>query len=158
MKKLTIFLYIFASIAVFGMFGDTGRTEQEETKDKKKKSRIIAAPVAFYSPETSVGLGGAGSYIFRMAGKETNTRPSSISPLAIYTFKKQFIAQLNTDLYFKDNKYRLNGEIKRMKYPNKFYGVGRDVPEENEEAYTPQITNFALTFRVDTGLGFNICC
>lgn len=155
-KKIIVFIYIFASIAGFVLFGDAGQTDKKETKDKKKKNRIIAAPVAFYSPETSVALGGAGSYVFRMAGKEKNTRPSTISPLVIYTFKKQFIAQLNTDLYFKDNKYRLTGEIKRMKYPNKFYGIGRDTLEENEEAFTGQLTNFFLTFRVNMGRGFNI--
>jgi outer membrane protein assembly factor BamA len=160
-KKMIVLLLV---ILVLGFHTyasvDTGKEAEEQTEiealTRKCKKRIIAAPILFYTPETRLAYGAAGSYIFRMAGCKKDSRPSSISPIVIYTQEKQFKAQLNTDLFFKDNKYRLKTEIKLEKYPNKFYGVGNDTLEENEELYTSRSTGFLVSFLKKIGKGFNL--
>lgn len=123
---------------------------------KKCKNRIIASPILFYTPETRLAFGGAGSYVFRLAECAENTRPSSISPVVIYTLEKQFKVQLGADLFFKNNDYRLKAEIKLEKYPNKFFGVGGNTLEEDKELYTSRSTSLFLTFLKKVGGGFNI--
>lgn len=125
---------------------ETVRRENETKKKKKCKNRIIAAPIAYYTPETNLAFGGAGSYIFRMGGCKDNTRPSSVSPVTIYTLNKQFSVQLKADLYFKNNDFRMETEVKMQKYPDKFYGIGSATLKEAEEAFTSRSTNFYLSF------------
>ncbi len=160
-KKMIVLVLV---ILVPGFFtyaaSDTAKEAEEKTEiealTKKCKKRIIAAPILFYTPETRLAYGAAGSYIWRMTGCKKDSRPSSISPVIIYTQEKQFKAQLNTDLFFKDNKYRLKTEIKLEKYPNKFYGVGNDTLEENEELYTSRSTGLLVSFLKKIGKGFNL--
>ena len=169
-KYITILLFLFLFFYFTHLFaGENSRTtatDDEKTEEsalkKKCKNRVIAAPILFYSPETRLGFGGAGSYIFHMAGCEENirnstrTRPTSISPFVLYTQKKQFIAQLGADLYFKNNDYHLTGEIKFLKYPDKFFGVGSFTPEEAEEDYTSKSASLFLSLLKKLGKGFNI--
>lgn len=129
--------------------------EKEKKEKKKRRGRIVGSPIAFYTPETSVAFGGAGSYIFHLGGKNDKiTRPSTLSPVFIYTVKKQFVARLGADLFLKNNDYNLNAEFVLEKYPNKFFGIGNDTPDEAEELYTPRRGGFTLAFLKQLKKGF----
>ena len=146
-KRVVVLLLIFT----FSL-GNLGAKED----DKKCNNRVIFSPLVFYSPETRIAFGAAGSLIFRAAGCEGETRPSSISPLVLYTQEKQFKASLNTGVYFKDNNYRVEAEIKFEKYPNKFYGIGPDTPEANKESFTPKSLSIQISVYKKLFKGFNI--
>lgn len=154
MKNKTILIYMLTLlIALSGMslYAD----KKEEKKKKKRKGRIVGSPIAFYTPETKFAFGAAGSYIFHMGGKEDKiTRPSSISPVFIYTTRNQFVARLGADLFTKNNDYNLTGEVVLEKYPNKFFGIGNDTPDEAEELFTPRRGGFTLAFLKQLAKGF----
>ena len=126
-----------------------------EERDKCKNG-IIFSPLIFYTPETRLALGGAGSYIFRLAGCQGSTRPSSISPLVIYTAENQFRALVKSEIYLKNNNYRVEAEIKFEKFPNKFFGIGSRTRETDEEMYTSKSINFQLSVLKKLVKGFNI--
>jgi outer membrane protein assembly factor BamA len=129
--------------------------EKPLEKKKKSKNRIVGSPIAYYTPETSLAFGVAGSYIFRLGGVgDKVTRPSSVSPVVIYTLKKQFITQLTTNLFFKNNSYHLSAEFKAEKFPNKFYGTGNDTLEQAEELFTPRRAGFRLGLLKQLSKGF----
>jgi outer membrane protein assembly factor BamA len=128
----------------------------EEASAETCKGRIIASPILYYTPETRLAFVGAGSYIFQLGGCDKKTRPSSLSPLLIYTLEKQFIGELKAELYFKNNGYRLVTELKYRKYPDRFYGIGGLTLEENRENYTYRSTKFYLTFLKKIKKGFNL--
>jgi outer membrane protein assembly factor BamA len=154
MRK-TIYTILTLLIAVNFSFLKAGNGSENNPAKKKCKNRIVASPFAFYTPETSVAFGGAGSYVFRVDKcKNENTRPSSISPVIIYTLKKQFKVQLGTELFFPNNSYQLKADVKFEKFPFKFYGIGIDTLEEDEEVYTPRNTAFFLSFLKNLGKGF----
>ncbi|MCP5108681.1 MAG: BamA/TamA family outer membrane protein [bacterium] len=159
-KKLIILLLIMTAAVVFSPAVNTEQETDEKTGvealKKKCKNRIIAAPIVFYTPETKFAFGAAGSYIFRLAGCKKETRPSSISPIVIYTTKKQFQAGLNSDLYFKNNNYRLETQFRLQKFPNKFFGVGNQTLEDDEELYTSKNIYLFLSFEKRIVKGFNI--
>ncbi len=167
MKKyitISLFLFMFSCFNHLLAEESSRATEDEQTdihaseKNKQCKSRVIASPLLFYFPETRLGFGGAGSYIFRVGRceKNKNGRPSSISPFVVYTLEKQFIAHLGIDLYLKNDAYHLTGEIKLLKYPDKFFGVGNHTLKADEEAYTSKSTSLFLSFLKKLGKGFNI--
>jgi outer membrane protein assembly factor BamA len=136
--------------------GTTTEAQGTETLTKKCKNRLIFSPLVFYTPETRLAFGGAGSYIFRIAGCKENARPSSVSPIVIYTLEKQFKAQLSTKLYFKNNNYRLESEIKFEKFPNKFFGIGGQTLASAEESYTSRGINLQVVVVKKLVRGFNI--
>lgn len=158
-KAITLLLLVFISFLGFAANQETkeekGAKEKtgEESSKKKNKNRIIAAPFVFYSPETRLAYGGGGSYVFRMGGSHKDTRPSAISPVFVYTQEKQIKVQLVTDLYFKNNNYRFNSLILAQKYPDKFYGLGNQTLEENEEIYTSKSLDLFFAFSKKIGKG-----
>jgi hypothetical protein len=127
-----------------------------EALARKCNNRIIAAPIFFYTPETKIAYGAASSYVMRFAGCNEGTRPSNISSVLIFTQEKQFSALLKGEFYLKNNDYRLLGEFKIDKFPNKYYGIGSDAREEDEENYTPRSTNLTLSAYKKIGTGYNI--
>jgi outer membrane protein assembly factor BamA len=153
-KRYIIFLLFTAvCLAYMNLLAEEAA---EEASTEKCKSRIIASPILYYTPETRLAFGGAGSYIFQLGGCDNKTRPSSISPLVIYTLEKQFIGELKAELYFKNNNYRLVTEFIYWKYPHRFYGIGSRTLEENREDYTYRNTKLYLTFLKKIKEGFNL--
>ena len=67
-------------------------------KGDKASSRIISSPLIYYTPETNLAFGLAGSFLFREANALPGNRPSVISPLLIYTLNRQFKAQISSDI------------------------------------------------------------
>lgn len=95
-------------------------------------------PVLYYTPETKTAFGVAAQYYHRERGSELSSRPSTIMPAFIYTQENQIIADISGEFYWKQETYRLDGEIGYSKYPDKFYGIGNDTPEDAEEDLTPR--------------------
>lgn len=121
--------------------------QQEKKPNKEKTSGFLALPVVFYTPETGLALGGGGMYYFRPRDKTRKTRPSQIAVFLMYTLKKQYNVMLNPDLYFSDGSLRVEGNIVYEKYYDKYWGIGPEVPPENEEKYTFTQTKISVTLR-----------
>lgn len=115
--------------------------------DREDGSSFIPLPVVFYQPETGVGFGASGVYLFQL-GRPTDSEarrlPSAVSAVGIYTTKSQIIAAVQTELFPTSGRYRYIGELSFSKFPTKLWGVGNDTPEELEEDYTPILFNLRL--------------
>ncbi len=105
---------------------------------------LVPLPVLFYMPETGLGFGGMATYYFRTSGGGVEERPSSLSPILVYTVKKQVIALLQGEIYLSQERYRLNLEAGYTLFPTKFWGVGNDTPDDEEEDYTPRTISLAV--------------
>lgn len=162
MKKiLIIVLFMLIGFIISPAQDDEKNKEKEtqtETAKEKCKDRVIGAPITYYTPETHLAFGAAGSYISRISGCKKDARPSSISPILIYTLEKQFKVQVNADIYLKPNDWRVQIELKAEKFPNKFFGVGNNTLESNIELFTSKSSNIALSFlkKIDRGLNLGL--
>ena len=132
------------------------KDKDEAQVKERKKSRIIFSPIAYYTPETRFAYGAAGSYIFRLSKDRPNDRPSSLSPIAVYTQEKQFYAQIKSLVYLKNEKYQIELNLKIQDYPDKFFGIGNDNSLEDKESYTSQSQSVLFTFlrKIKEGLHF----
>jgi len=92
-------------------------------------------PIIAYAPETSLQFGLGGQLVFKPFAGGENTRPSSLDLIARYTLNNQLIISSEHRIFFKEEKYILQGELEFQKFPQFFYGIGNDTPEENEELY-----------------------
>lgn len=127
---------------------DSARTDDGST--------LIPLPILFYTPETETGFGASAVYYFRPGGERAASRPSTIGAILIYTAKKQIVAQVSTDLYLPGGDYQLAVEGGGVKFPNTFWGIGNDSPDEAEEDFTPRVFNAAAELRRRVASGWYV--
>ncbi len=107
----------------------------EPDTTQRSVSRLFPLPILFYTPETGVAGGAAALLLMR---DTLAPRPSTLTANVIYTERKQAIAELDGDLYFHRDDYRLLTQFVFQRYPNKFFGIGDFTSLSNEETYTLQ--------------------
>jgi len=130
--------------------------EARQETEQQKRMGFVYFPIIFSTPETGLAVGSALSLFFRPPEAEIDSRPSTITPVFIYTQKKQIMSSLNLDLYWKEETYRLVANIGYKKYPDKFYGIGNDLPEDNEEDFTSRGAILLLDFQRKIRPGLNV--
>ena len=142
---IVILVFVLTSVDTVRVFGFDDASDKPV--DQEKDDGIILLPVLSYMPETKIAAGALVSYFFRESGSDRHSRPSTLMPSVIFTQKKQFSSELSADLYWKNELYYLKGYISYKKFPDKFYGIGNNTKEENEENYTPLIYQLRLNFQ-----------
>ena len=124
-----------------------------------KKVNIVAFPIVFYLPQTSLGLGVGGITTFRLKNEPLISRPSSVQFGAAYTFNKQLLLYLPFEIYKNNEKWKIFGEIGYYAYFYYFYGKGSRTLLENQETYDVVYPRFRLDvlkrFRQHYFVGFN---
>lgn len=98
---------------------------------------LIPFPVIFYQPETGFGFGASVLMYYPFTPGDTVSPPSSVAPVAIYTTKNQIILGVFSEMYLAEDRWRIGSSAGYSKFPNKFWGIGNDTPDEAEEDYTP---------------------
>lgn len=125
--------------------GVTLAQEAAEEDSEPKRSGLIPIPVLYYTPETKFAFGVAAQYYFRPADAGPTARPSTVTPVFIYTTNGQITAELNADLWWSQDGYHSTGYVGYSKFPDKFYGIGNDTSQDDEEDYTPRFTRLQIS-------------
>ncbi|MDH4196837.1 MAG: outer membrane protein assembly factor [Candidatus Aminicenantes bacterium] len=120
---------------------------EEKQAGEKARTGLVILPVIFSMPETGWAGGVGGLFTVRPAGSAPTARPSSLSFYAIYTERKQFEIDLKPEVYLQNERYFLSAELIINKFPNKYWGIGNDVPKSWEENYTPRTLSADLSFQ-----------
>ena len=102
---------------------------------KEKRYKILGLPLFFYVPETKFGGGGAGLVTFHFKNDSLNTRPSSVQFGLAYTQLKQALVYLPFNLWIKNEKYNVFGELGFYRYNFFFWGIGNKQEFNNQELY-----------------------
>jgi hypothetical protein len=125
--------------------------EEELKKDlgSVKSNGFLVIPHMYYKPETQLAGGLVFITYFRPEADEEkdgekkklplDIRPSTVATTLTYTQRNQFIWELFPELYMANEKYHVVGLMEAMRYPNKFWGIGNDTPDDFEEDYTSDI-------------------
>lgn len=165
-QYVIIFLSLFLLCATHQALADEPlkisafEIKKDSTK-KNKRYKILGLPLFFYVPETKFGGGAAGLVTFHFKKDSLITRPSSVQFGLAYTQLKQTLVYLPYNLWMKNEKYNLFGEIGYYRYNFFFWGVGNKQAFSNRELYDvvfPRIKLNVLQRVVKntyTGLKFN---
>ncbi len=148
LRRVKLLLFILLPVLCYlFLFADSAKSTSEADSLEQKRSGFVLLPILFYTPETEIAGGVLVNYYFRESGSKTSTRPSSVMPSLVYTQNKQIMAELSTYLYWKDEAYYSEGYIGYIKFPDKFYGIGNNTSEDDEEDYTPRSVIFHINFQ-----------
>jgi hypothetical protein len=134
-------LVLFLSLAVLaGPFRPPAASAgQEPAKDTETyRPRLIGVPFVYYSPETKLAFGGGGVVNFRAGRRKAETRTSSVWAYASYNLARQFNVMVKPEITLGGNDLYLGGLVRWERAPQKFFGVGNDMPAEDEESFTPR--------------------
>lgn len=143
MKKIyfqKIVVLFFLLISLPAMAQEEESNSDETTKDettiaaeKKYKAKLTYFPYVAFAPETSAEFGAFALRQFKPKNAGENTRPSFVQFWSSYTLNKQFNIGLKHALLLPDEKWFFKGYINFKKFPEKFYGIGDNMPQSNEE-------------------------
>lgn len=132
--------------------------QNDQEKADAKRSSFVALPYAFYSPETKFAFGAGSLYSFRVKRSLPQSRPSNVKLGITVTQKKQLIVALVPELYFKNESYYLLAWFTYYHYPDKFWGVGNDLPDSAEEQYSMDYVRTFLNVQKRVAAGLYVGC
>lgn len=101
--------------------------------DTTRSSSFFVLPAMGYAQETGLEIGVASSYNFYTDRSDPNSRTSNMTLMGTVTTEKQKNIKLNTDIWTKNNEYRILSEIRYRDWPFNFYGIGNDTWFDNED-------------------------
>lgn len=136
--SILFFLSLFLICQAFTQ--DTSQIEKKE-----KRFTLAGYPVAFYSPETSWGVGGYLLTAFRFKNQTKETPPSQISVTAAYTGMNQLLTYIPFQFFLGEQDYILKGEVGYYRYFYRFFGVGNELPKTTDEIYSVNFPRVRLT-------------
>ncbi len=141
MEFLRILKYIFICLALGSQVSAANTTPVSDTT---KNYSFIVLPLVFSSPETSWGFGGATNVTFRFKGQAPTARPSQFQLGFAYTLNKQFLSYLPFQLFFKEEKYKLYGELGYYRFVYFYFGNGNNTKEVDREVFNVNFPRIRL--------------
>ena len=134
---------ILLIVSVLQVFAQVSRKDSLNPNRKK----IIALPLVFFSPDTKFGGGAGGLLTFNFPKDSLNARRSSTTFGIAYTQLNQLLCYFPFQLFLKNQKYWLYGELGYYKYIYNYFGVGNFDNEtyiEKYDAKFPHVRIYAL--------------
>lgn len=98
------------------------------------KENLTFFPFIAYTPETSVLIGAGTTYSFKLSSN-VKEKPSYTNLLFIFSFDKQNMFINTSELVLPKN-YFLKYKLGYFYFPSKFYGVGNNTSQDDEENFT----------------------
>jgi len=139
-------IFCLLTALLFCLSAKAQKTTDSTSTDttKAKNLSFVALPLAFYLPETSLGFGAAGAMNFQFGGVSDSLKKSQVLFGGAYTLMKQILTYANYNLYAKQDRFWLKGEVGYYRYFYFFYGIGPKAKLENEETYEVQFPRIRL--------------
>ncbi|PKV63101.1 BamA/TamA family outer membrane protein [Pontibacter ramchanderi] len=138
---LTFLLLVLLTIKTYPVLAQEQTTENQTVDPPKPKMRsvkgLIPAPVLYYTPDTKLGFGASllGYFRLRSYTDTTYTRLSLARLVVDYTLNKQTDQWLYWNIFTREERLMLRGELRHRIYTDRFYGLGNDSREEDRELY-----------------------
>jgi hypothetical protein len=121
--------------------GFDDHSHQEKIGKPSGSIDIAPIPIIFYTPESSLALGGGVVMTFRDPDETETNRPDNLQVMTVYTLKNQAFISIAPNFYFNDTKGELNVFANYAKWPSSFFGI------DNEADISPQdIDNLEETY------------
>ncbi len=145
MKKFSVPVILILNLLITPAFGQRKILERffSDENDTTRKGRFIILPALGYAQETGFEYGLVSLTSF-YSNKDSITRNSSIPGLIAFTTKKQSMLTLKPDVWSKYNRYHYVGDLRYRNFPFKFYGVGANTFEADEQRITQKLTRVSI--------------
>jgi len=96
--------------------------------------KVLPVPSFGYSPETRTYVGAVALFTFKLYA-DTATRTSNAKLEFNYTWNKQVIVEAGWNYFFDHEVWFTKGTAQYSKYPDLYYGIGQNTPDEGKLIY-----------------------
>lgn len=156
-KPLRRFLYAFqslfwislliATICGVRMIPAYADSRDAVVTEEDGQKNLLVIPFPIYTPETRAAMTLTGMYHFRDSDAG---RPAMLMAFLAYSQQNQFRLAANGRSWLADERLHVSGGVGFSDWPDKFYGIGVDNTEDDEEKYTLRDLSlrFALQHRI----------
>ncbi len=127
---------------------------QEDTAGRDNS--LVPLPLLFYTPETSLGFGGAIVYNFKFKDEPASSTVSQLQVGFAYTLENQILFYTPYRIYFNNDKYLSYGELGFYKYFYRFYGIGNDIDVDEFSIFEITYPRIRLNFLKEVASNFHI--
>ncbi|UCG89239.1 MAG: BamA/TamA family outer membrane protein [Gemmatimonadota bacterium] len=117
-------------------------------------TKLAAYPYAFYSPETELAFGAGGVLTFYSSKQQADLRPSKVSLSGYYSTRKQYKFSQTTQLYLDRNRWFVSLPLEFGFYVDKYWGVGNQTPDVENEDYDVRVFSGRLVAEGPTPVPF----
>ena len=133
LTRATLALIAFPLTLLAQDSSSTGNTAAPDTTVSEKIT-VLPIPTFGYSPETSTYVGAVVLFTLNLYG-DTLTRTSNASVEFSYTWRNQIILESDWDYFFEKEEWGTKGLLHYSKYPDYYFGIGANSPEENKTLF-----------------------
>ncbi len=98
----------------------------------EKRFKFFGFPVAFYAPETKIGVGVTSMFSFKFKNDSLQTRRQNVQLGFAYTQLKQVLVYMPIQLWLKNEAYNIYGDIGYYKYNFNYWGIGNSKQSQKE--------------------------
>jgi hypothetical protein len=95
-----------------------------------RRAQFIPLPVVYYTPETHLGFGLLGVYLFRT---DSITRTSNVDFAVIHTLNRQTVIEPTYTIFTRRERYLLRGMMLYTQFPEFYYGLGDETTDSQKE-------------------------
>ena len=130
--RIGVLSVFFASLLPYPVLAQ----ENDSTPPKRNISWRIFPAIAS-QPETGLQLGAVAAISWSGAdtANQAFSRPSSLTPVFIYSLRNQVLGEFNMDLFFGGGK-NLTASPRFSVFPDRYFGIGNDTDPESFESFT----------------------
>ena len=102
----------------------------------EKRGKTFVFPIITRSLETGWNFGAVAAKIFSTNKLDTVSRSSNIVVVGMFSTRKQVLFALNGTQYFNREQYILEEQLSTSYFPDKFWGLGNNTLDNQEESYS----------------------
>ncbi|AUD05396.1 BamA/TamA family outer membrane protein [Spirosoma pollinicola] len=105
---------------------------QESRPDsvRPRRAQFIPLPVVYYTPETHLGCGLLGVYLFRT---DSAARTSNVDLALIHTLNGQTVIEPTYTIFTHHEHYLIRGMMLYTQFPEFYYGLGNETADSQKE-------------------------
>lgn len=129
----------------------SGQVAAQKKEKSPNRFKIVALPVAFYTPDTKWGGGVGGLSTFNFKSDSLRARRSSVTVGVVYTQLRQVLLYFPFQLFPQNQKYWIAGEVGYYKYVFNYFGTGNDQSPDYIEKYDATFPRIRLNMSRKVG-------
>lgn len=114
------------------VFAQTKYSVKDSCAEKTNK----LLPIAFFTPETRIGIGGLFYKVFESANCDSVKQKSIIQTYLTITQNRQYALENDWRIFAKHQKYMFTGRLDYTRFPEFFFGIGNNTSHAMKELYS----------------------
>jgi hypothetical protein len=113
-------------------------------------------PIITKSLETGWNFGALTAKVFSIYPDDTISRRSNFEVLLMASTRKQVLVALNGTQYFRNENFIIEEQFSTSLFPDRFWGLGSQTKDDQEEAYSFRQAYFFLHGKKKTIIGLQL--